>query len=243
MNFVIPMAGRGKRFLHAGYDLPKMLIEVRGKTLLQWSLDSLPLKLCTNLVFVGLKEHEEKYHISAKIKLLYGNVRSIQFIFLERPTGGQAETVLKAENLLIAESPVLIFNIDTYFKSSTLERKLSRADVDGVLGAFNDNSDRYSYAALDDDGNVSRVVEKEPISTNALTGLYHFKQTSDYLEAAKTVIINNEKTKGEFYIAPLYNKLIEKGRKFILDFVEEHHILGTPEELSIFKSSYRSVSN
>jgi len=238
MNFVIPMAGYGRRFSEAGYELPKMLIEVHGKTLLQWSIDSLPLKLCTNLVFIGLKEHEEKHHLSARIKLLYGNKFPVQFLFLGEPTRGQAETVLKAEHLFIIKNPILIFNIDTYFKSSTLEGKLLRPDIDGVLGAFNDRSDRFSYAAVGPDGHVSRVVEKEPISTNALTGLYHFKKTSDYLEIARRAITNNEKTKGEFYIAPLYNKLIEKGNKFILDFVEEHYILGTPQELAIFKESY-----
>ena len=239
MNFVIPMAGHGKRFLHSGYELPKMLIEAHGKTLLQWSLDSLPLRLCTNLVFVGLKEHETKYHISGRVKSLYGHVPLLQFDFLEEPTRGQAETVLKAEDLLILERPLLIFNIDTYFKSSTLEKQLLRTDIDGVLGAFKNNSERYSFAQLDNNGNVYRVVEKEPISDNALTGLYHFKQTVDYLEVAKMAIMNNEKSKGEFYIAPLYNKLIEKGKKFVLDFVEEQYILGTPEELAIFKETYR----
>ena len=45
MNFVIPMAGRGERFKKAGFSLPKMLIESHGKTLLEWSVDSLPLEL------------------------------------------------------------------------------------------------------------------------------------------------------------------------------------------------------
>lgn len=239
MNFVIPMAGYGKRFLDSGYNLPKMLIEVHGKTLLQWSIDSLPLGLCTNLVFIGLEEHEQKYRISARIKLLYGSMPSLQFTFLEKPTRGQAETVLKAESLLFIEAPILIFNIDTYFRSSNLEKNLVRMDIDGVLGAFSDSSERYSYAALDRSGKVSRVAEKEAISTNALTGLYHFSQTADYLDIAKSAIINNETTKGEFYVAPLYNKLIEKGRKFILDLVDEQYILGTPEELLIFEKSCR----
>lgn len=239
MNFVIPMAGHGKRFFDSGYDVPKMLIEVHGKTLLQWSVDSLPLRLCTNLVFIGLKDHEHRYRISDKIKLLYNNMPSLQFVFLENPTRGQAETVLRAESLLDIEKPILIFNIDTYFKSSNLESSLARTDVDGVLGAFHDSSERYSYAALDPSGKVLRVVEKEAISTNALTGLYHFNQAADYLEVAKSAIMNNETIKGEFYIAPLYNKLIEKGKKFILDFVDEKHVLGTPEELLMFEKLYK----
>lgn len=45
MNFIIPMAGKGERFKNAGFELPKMLIEAHGKTLLEWSVDSLPLDL------------------------------------------------------------------------------------------------------------------------------------------------------------------------------------------------------
>ena len=39
---------------------------------------------------------------------------------------------------------------------------------------------------------------------------------------------------GEFYIAPLYNHLINKGRKLIVDMADEVNILGTPEELNLF---------
>ena len=81
MNFVIPMAGQGKRFVKVGYNLPKMLIKVKGKTLLQWSVDSLPLNLCTNLIFIGLEEHEKKYQISNKIKKLYQNLSFLKFLF------------------------------------------------------------------------------------------------------------------------------------------------------------------
>lgn len=235
MNFVIPMAGQGKRFFGAGYNLPKMLIKTHGKTLLQWSLESLPIKLCTNLIFIGLREHEEEYQLSNQIKSLYGAGSPIKFVFLEKSTRGQAETVLKAEHLLLPNSPLLIFNIDTYFRSTTLEKDLLRKDVDGVLGAFSAKSDRYSYARLNGDGYLVRVAEKDPISNNALTGLYHFRQVSDYLDVAKDAIERDDKEKGEFYIAPLYNPLIAKGKKFVLNFVEEHHVLGTPEELCEFE--------
>ena len=45
MNFLITMAGEGRRFREAGFTVPKMLIEAKGKTLLEWSIDSLPLKI------------------------------------------------------------------------------------------------------------------------------------------------------------------------------------------------------
>lgn len=234
MNFVIPMAGKGQRFINAGYNLPKMLIEAKGKTLLEWSIDSLPLDLCTKLIFIGLYEHEVKYKISDFIKKKYTGKWELITLFIEETTGGQAETVLKAESQIDKRNPLLIFNIDTCFKSKDLKDKLVLENIDGVLGSFKDNSSRFSFAQINKNGIVTRVTEKEPISHHALTGLYFFSQACDFIETASELIRNNETIKGEFYIAPMYNKLIQKKKKYILDICDEHYILGTPDELSSF---------
>lgn len=72
------------------------------------------------------------------------------------------------------------------------------------------------------------------ISNHALTGLYHFKKAEDFIETAEHHFSNNIRVNNEFYIAPMYNYLIEKGRKFVIDEVSEHFILGTPAELQTF---------
>lgn len=48
---LIPMAGKGQRFIDEGYETPKPLIEVGGKTILEWSFDSFNWRYC-DLVFV-----------------------------------------------------------------------------------------------------------------------------------------------------------------------------------------------
>ena len=234
MNFVITLAGAGKRFTDEGYAIPKPLIHARGKTLLEWSVDSLPLHLCSNLIFVLLQEHENKYRITDLIRHRYGNGRKIHFVILPRVSGGQAESVWLAKQKILKREPLLIFNTDTHFASTTLEYALKRNDIDGVLGAFVGTSPRFSFARTDAIGWVTEVTEKNPISANALTGLYHFAKADDYLRVAETSLKSNSRIKGEFYVAPLYNPLISEGKKFILDFCEEHHILGTPDELKAF---------
>ena len=89
-------------------------------------------------------------------------------------------------------------------------------------------------AEKDQQGVVTKTAEKEVISSNALTGLYHFTYPEDFFEAGESAFSKNETTKGEFYIAPLYNYIIRKGRKLIVDMADEVNILGTPEELEIF---------
>jgi len=236
MTVVIPRAGHGRRFIEAGYKLPKYLLEAHGKTSLEWSVDSLPVELADVLIFVALREHERDYQIESRIRDLYGHRSSLAFFFLDQVTGGQAETVMKAAEAINPEQPLIIFNIDTMFSSPTLKGNLLRDDVDGVLGSFPSEEPRFSFAATDEAGYATLVTEKEPISKNALTGLYHFRRAGDFMDVASEAIKNNLLMKGEFYVAPLYNTLIERGARFILDPAPVHHILGTPGEYEAFTS-------
>jgi NDP-sugar pyrophosphorylase family protein len=234
MNFIIPMAGLGNRFVQSGYELPKMLLEAHGRTLLEWSLSSLPLHLATTVVFIGLKAHETEFSLSSRIKDLYPNLNS-SFIFLDQVTRGQAETVYISLSDCNSRLPLVIFNIDTYFESSTLEQKLISADNDGVLGSFESIENRFSFARLDKNGQyVTEVKEKEVISSNALTGLYTFVNVGDFRETYEYHEKYDLTTKGEFYIAPMYNYLIQAGKEYVLDKAEKHVILGTPGEYEQF---------
>src|SRR4030095_4159227 len=209
MNFLITMAGEGRRFREAGYDLPKMLIEAKGKTLLEWSIDSLPLDLCSRLIFVAQQKHEDEFQLSEKIISIYGKrVKDLRFIFIDKLTRGQSETACLAKDIVDLSQPLLIFNIDTQFSSSSLEKNLLKKNIDGVLGAFFSEEPRFSFASLNAEGFVTKTAEKEVISSNALRGLYHFTYPEDFFEAAESAFAKNETTKGEFYIAPLYNYLI-----------------------------------
>ena len=87
MNFVIPMAGHGNRFKGAGYKIPKYLIEVKGKKLLEYSLESLPLELATNIIFIALKEHQDKFDINQKIKEILNN-KAFNLVLLDDVTEG-----------------------------------------------------------------------------------------------------------------------------------------------------------
>ena len=236
MNFVIPMAGKGARFTEAGFKLPKMLLKAQGKTLLQWSLDSLPLHLSEVVVFVGLSSDEKLYSMQRMIENLYPELNS-KFIFIDHFTRGQAETASLALRYCRQGAPLVIFNIDTCFGSSTLAGQLQDSEADGILGSFVNTEDRFSFAALDKEGKyVVDVREKEVISNNALTGLYHFRKIKDFEDSFEFQLRNNLTVKGEYYIAPLYNQLIAQGKKIVLDHVTWHYILGTPPEYRAFAS-------
>lgn len=238
MNFIIPMAGHGKRFKEAGYKIPKYLIEVKGKKLLQYSLDSLPLELATNLIFIALKEHQEEFNIKNEISEILQS-ENFKLILLDDVTDGQAQTVLAAKNKIDLTKDLVIYNIDTYFESKTLKSALldKKLKKDGILGAFKSIGSNWSFAKIDTKGIVIETAEKIPISNNALTGFYHFTNAKDFIEVAEYFVSKKEKYKNEYYVAPMYNRLIQQGKSFILDFVDDFIALGTPEEVKIFENS------
>lgn len=228
---ILPMAGAGSRFTRAGHALPKYAIPARGRPLLAWALDSLPLALCSRLVLVAQREAVAQVD---PLSLLAPDVarRVTDIVLLDGLTAGQAHTVLAARRH-IDERGLLIYNCDTHFHSPTLAARLADpvARADGVLGAFAGPGSHWSFASVDAQGVVTQTAEKRRISDHCLTGLYHFSRGTDFLQATEQPVVQA----GEHYVAPLYNMLIGAGRRFVLDPVARFEPLGTPAELAAFE--------
>lgn len=239
MNLVMPMAGRGSRFAQVGYTLPKPLIDVRGLPMYAWSTESLPLELATRLIFICLEEHLKDLKLEQDIRARYARWKPT-IVPLGKVTQGQACTVLEAEGALDLDAPLVIYNADTYCRTNlpTTLAGLGK-DVAGVLGVFKAPGDKWSFARTDDQGRVVEVAEKKRISEWCSTGLYHFTRAKDFVTEAKAMIAADDRVNGEFYVAPVYNRLIAQGRDVRLDVAPEVWVLGTPEDLSDFEARYR----
>jgi len=239
INIVIPMAGKSERFFRAGYKIPKYLIDINGKIMLEHSLSGLPLDLSEQIIFIALTEHEKKYKITEKIQSVinknYPYLKDkTHIILIDEVTRGQAETVLKAKDFINDEKGLLIFNIDSAFKSSRLRQRILASrfqEIDGIIGTFNSVEPKWSFVELDNNGYVIKTAEKEPISNLASTGLYYFKHGSEFVKYCEKMIKENLLVKNEFYVIPIYNLLIKDGKKIIIDPVEEFNCFGTPEDL------------
>src|SRR3990172_9238674 len=134
MNLVIPMAGRGSRFVEAGYTMPKPLIVCNGKTLLEWSMTSLPVDLVDKIIYVCLKEHLDSFSELERLLKKVSGGKTHKIIPIPEVTSGQMITVMKAKEFIDNNDGLIIYNIDTYFKSSTLEYVLRTAAKNGVDG-------------------------------------------------------------------------------------------------------------
>lgn len=235
MTVIITMAGLGSRFRKAGYNCPKYMIEAKGKTLFEWSMDSLIgyNQYVSKYIFVVRKEDDsEKFIRNHMVK--YG-ISNMEIVGIDHMTDGQATTCMLAIPYCNPDEEIMVYNIDTYVKPN--EMKYEDISGDGHIPCFHAEGNHWSFARLDSDGNVIEVREKERISDNCTLGAYYFSSASLYEKLYGEYYADDSKMeKNEKYIAPLYNYMIEKGMRVTVSIVdaEKVHVLGTPEELRNF---------
>ena len=235
MNIVITMGGLGSRFIKAGYNIPKYKIEVNLKTLFEWSMKSLKDFFSERFIFVVKKEDNSKSFIMEKCQNLgISNyyIREIDYL-----TKGQAETALLAEKFWNSDEGLLIYNIDTYIE----EYKLNLKDIkgDGFIPCFVGDGTHWSFVRVNNNNQAIEVREKEKISDNCSVGAYYFSSAELYKTLYNMYygdILNNDIFKEE-YIAPMYNLLIKLNKKVYIQLIDKKyvHVLGTPEEVEVFK--------
>lgn len=239
MNIVIPMAGKGRRFVEAGYAPPKPLIDVLGEPMFAWALKSLPLHLADRLIFICLREHLDGWALGQEIRRRYASYNP-SIIPVSEVTEGQACTVLLGREYIDSQEGLIIHNADTYFRSS-LEYMLMSLDAEtmGIISVFEATGERWSFAKVDESGYVVEVAEKRPISTWATTGMYYFRHGRDFVSAADEMIRRDLRVSNEFYVGPVYNLLIAEREAFVLDIADEMWCMGTPDDLQRFLRGYQ----
>lgn len=231
LNVLIPMAGAGSRFSQAGYTFPKPLIEVHGKPMIQVVVENLNIE--ANYIFIVQKDHYEKYNLKYLLNLISPNCKIVQ---VEGITEGAACTTLLAKEFIDNDAPLVMANSDQFVEWNSNECMYAfNADaIDGGILTFKATHPKWSYAKIGDDGFVSEVAEKKPISDNATVGVYFWKKGSDYVKYAEQMIANNIRTNNEFYVCPVFNEAIADGKKVRVKQIEKMWGIGTPEDLNYF---------
>jgi len=238
LNILIPMAGAGTRFEKAGYTFPKPLIEVRGKPMIQVVVNNLNVE--GKFIFITQKLHFEKYNLKDTLNLISPKC---EVVITEGLTEGAACTTLLAKDFINNETPLLLANSDQYidWDSSEFMWSMMADEIDGGILTFESTHPKWSYAKLGNDGLVSEVAEKRPISNNATVGVYFWKRGSDYVKYAEQMIYKNIRVNNEFYVCPVFNEAIQDGKKFKIYKLQNDKMwgIGTPEDLNYFLENHK----
>jgi dTDP-glucose pyrophosphorylase len=235
MNVLIPMAGAGSRFAAAGYTFPKPLIDVNGKPMIQMVVEN--LNIDANFVFVVQKEHREKYNLDTLLNLIAPNCKVVE---VDGLTEGAACTALLAKEYIDSDAPLFFANSDQFVEwdSNEFFYKMNETDADGGIVTFKATHPKWSFAKIDDNGIVTEVAEKNPISDLATVGFYYWKHGSDFVKYAEQMITNNVRVNGEFYVCPVFNQAIDGGKVIRTFDVPKMWGTGTPEDLKYYLENY-----
>lgn len=250
---LIPLAGRGSRFVKVGYKDPKPLIEVSGKPMIIQAANSLPNS--QNHIFVTLKEHLENYPLEKTLKQEY---QDANIISIDEVTQGQAITCSlglkdadENSSLLIAATDNgMIYNHEKY------QNLIEDENVDAIIFTFKrhisskNNPQMYGWVKVDDKDNATAVSVKVPISDNpyedhAIVGTFWFKKVEYFNKALKKLLEKNIRVNGEYYVDSLMDELIELGLNVKVFEVDDYICWGTPDDYETFvywQSFFHKVS-
>jgi dTDP-glucose pyrophosphorylase len=139
---------------------------------------------------------------------------------------------LLAKEYIDNDEPLVIANSDQIIEWGMGIPKTK--DFDAAIYTFRATHPKWSFAKLGDDGFVTEVAEKKPISDIATVGVYYWQRGSDYVKYAEQMIEKNIRVNNEFYVCPVFNEAIEDGQKVITVDVNKMWGIGTPEDLKVY---------
>lgn len=234
---VIPMAGLSSRFKAAGYDKPKYMLEARGRTLFEHSVDSFRYYFPKErFVFITLESLGAEEFIETKCRSL--GVEDFSIATLGVPSGGQAETAYLGlrKSAVSPVEPITIFNIDTFRPNFRHPELFDLPRIGGYLETFIGSGENWSNViplAYGSD-RVKGTAEKKMISEFCCTGLYYWTRAGDFMDIFEELKATpvEERHDNEYYIAPMYNQLIARGGDVRFCVIERDEVIfcGVPQE-------------
>ncbi|MBT6234690.1 MAG: nucleotidyltransferase [Bacteroidetes bacterium] len=215
MNIIIPMAGIGSRLRPHTLTVPKPLVPVAGKPIVQRLVEDIakvvnePLEEIAFVVgpneqFFGEAVKQHLLEVAEKL----GGKGSIH---VQHQALGTAHAIYQAEQALTGN--VIVAFADTLFRA---DFKLD-ASVDGTIWVKEVEDPRaFGVVQLDEDGIIEYFVEKpdNPQSNLAIIGIYYFKNGDALKAEIKHLLDNDIKEKGEYQLTNALDSLKDKGSKF-----------------------------
>lgn len=208
MKAIIPVAGAGTKLRPHTYTQPKALIPLAGKTILSIIVDQLKEAGISEFIFIigymgeKIQDYVEAQYPGLKCSFITQNERygTGHAIDLTRKIAGDDELLI-----------VLGDTIAEYDVKAIISSPYSMLGLKKV-----DDPRNFGVAELDDDGFISRVVEKPaiPKSNLALVGIYKIKETAAMFSCIRQISEMNIRSYDEFSLTDALECMIEKGARF-----------------------------
>lgn len=208
MKAIIPVAGAGTKLRPHTYTQPKALIPLAGKTILSIIVDQLHEAGIKDFIFIigylgeKIQDYVEKKYPGLNCHFVQQN---------ERFGIGHAINLTRE---IVGTDEVMIVLGDTIADYNVKEIIDSPVSMLGIKKV--DDPRDFGVAEIEEDGTVSRVVEKPaiPKSNMALVGVYKIKETDFMFSCLENLIVANPKGYEEFSLTDALECMMQRGAAF-----------------------------
>jgi NDP-sugar pyrophosphorylase family protein len=244
MKVIIPMSGMSSRFSAAGYTIPKYLIEIDGKKVIEHIVNLYPKD--SKFIFIINDRHKRETDI---VQILETLVDNKEVVTVESHKKGPVFSVSNFDHLIDDEEQVVVNYCDfsMYWDYFEFEKFVNETKCDGCVVCYTGfhphmlGSDNYAFCKTDENNKILEIREKQPFTENkmnefASTGTYYFKKGSYVKKYFEQLMDEDININGEYYVSLVYNLLI---RDDLINLVYEvPHMLqwGTPFDVDVYNS-------
>ena len=218
MKIIVPMAGIGKRMRPHTLTVPKPLIPVAGKPIVQRLVEGIAEVCNEKIEEISFVIGDFGVEVENSLLKIAEDLGARGKIFYQEEALGTAHAVICAEESL--EDKVIVAFADTLFYS---DFHLDE-DKDGIIWVDKvDDPTAFGVVQVDENGIIAEFVEKpeEFVSDLAIIGIYYFKDGNNLKEEIKYLIDNKITDKGEYQLTNALENMKSKGKKFYPGKVEE----------------------
>lgn len=218
MNIIIPMAGIGKRMRPHTYSIPKPLLKVAGKTIVQRLIEELVKSINKSIDNIGFVIGEFGEEVEKELLNIADKVHAKGKIYYQKEALGTGHAVYCANELLKDE--VIIAFADTLFKASFKIKDKSDAMI--WVHEVEDPSN-FGVIQTNESNLVTNFIEKpkDKVSNKAIIGIYYFRRGDLLNNEIKKIIENNIIIDGEYQLTTVLENMKNTGTAFSFNKVEE----------------------
>jgi glucose-1-phosphate thymidylyltransferase len=222
------MAGFGSRLRPHTWSKPKPLIQLAGKTVLDFVLDqfaTLPDPKNVEYIFIVGPQGDQ---IKAYMDQNHPD-KTVHYVVQEQMRG-QSDALYQARQYLTG--PMIMTFSDTLLEADLSFVVDESADGVALVKSVPDPR-RFGVAQLDETGRITHFIEKPTEMDNNLVmvGFYYFRSSETLLKAIEEQFEKDIRLKGEFFLADALNLMIDHGDYFRVERIETWLDAGTPESL------------
>ena len=225
MKIIVPMAGRGSRLRPHTLTVPKPLVPIAGKPIVQRLVEDITRVCGQKVDEIAFVIGDFGQEVERDLVSIAEGLGATGSIYHQDEALGTAHAILCAKESL--SGPVVVAFADTLFRAEFI----LDTNKDGIIWVQSVEDPRaYGVIKMDEDAVITDFVEKpeEFVSDLAIIGIYFFKDGAKLRGELQYLIDNDIKENGEFQLTNALENMKLKGAKFYPGKVEEWLDCGNP---------------